>query len=751
MSPSRRREAATLTALNTEMSFSPKQLDTLIQELVEGVLPEDQWPALKKELEESEHARQVYADYIRLHSTLDRRVRGLKAALANTPLIPADEFDLGRQRKAFRHAITAAAAVLIAAAVLMWRVLLPEPQTYATIETGPDVSLALIHPEGSEAEGQVLANGSRLIFETGIVKLTFDSGVTSIVQGPADLTFHDQGKLELTRGTGWFKVPVEASGFRVLTPEFVVVDLGTVFGVLSDADAPDEVHLFSGMVEIKSKSGQGSTEVLTTGAARRIAPDGTLSAIALDHSKFATSLSGPPIRHLHWAFDEGDPGRQQVRISHQVTPPIRSECYSPNNEDPFTNFTVVPGRFGNALSSMGRDGFVRTNWAGIEKGKPYTVCYWMRLAPGHHYHHAIVGWNAARIDDNLRSDLFSSSVRYNGEFCTPRIRAGSDFYDAITRIDDGQWHHLAIVNNGAGEVELFLDGNPEQLAPFEIINWRTAPDGDPLEPASSHTTGASPLSLLSRTWGKEKLGQDLTLAIVRENGTTKAYVDGLEVGSSTGFPPRLNSELTTLLIGANRITDGGLEGFFTGSIDRVRISTFTGSMGANTLLNGGDLQLTVLGDYTFDDNRIPRRFKIIGDPSCSDGRLHLDGDDAIELIPTPLTATDNFIIEAKLQMTEYPSNSRTFAVPVSNSDGFNAGWGLIYQHTWGGIIMGHSCVGSGSATFGHEVSLAIDELHIFEAALDAEEILNIYHSNELDPAPTSEPFDSREPPRLRDP
>lgn len=70
------------------MSFSPNQLDTLVQELVEGVLPQEPWSALRKELEESEHARQVYAGYTRLHSALDRNAKGLKQALTNAPLTP---------------------------------------------------------------------------------------------------------------------------------------------------------------------------------------------------------------------------------------------------------------------------------------------------------------------------------------------------------------------------------------------------------------------------------------------------------------------------------------------------------------------------------------------------------------------------------------------------------------------------------------------------------------------------------------
>jgi hypothetical protein len=80
-------------------------------------------------------------------------------------------------------------------------------------------------------------------------------------------------------------------------------------------------------------------------------------------------------------------------------------------------------------------------------------------------------------------------------------------------------------------------------------------------------------------------------------------------------------------------------------------------------------------------------------------------------------------------MTGFPSNERNFAFPVSNSNGANQGWGLLYQHTWGGIIMSVCPVGSGNSTLGQPVALAIDELHVFEAALNSDQILNLIRHN----------------------
>jgi hypothetical protein len=84
-------------------------------------------------------------------------------------------------------------------------------------------------------------------------------------------------------------------------------------------------------------------------------------------------------------------------------------------------------------------------------------------------------------------------------------------------------------------------------------------------------------------------------------------------------------------------------------------------------------------------------------------------------------------------MTGLPGTPGNFAFPVSNSNGFNQGWGLLYQDTWGGIVMSVCPVGSGTSGQGRPMGVAIDELHLLEAALDREQIQNLIRHNAIHP------------------
>jgi hypothetical protein len=343
---------------------------------------------------------------------------------------------------------------------------------------------------------------------------------------------------------------------------------------------------------------------------------------------------------------------------------------------------------------------------------------------------SLIGWGGPSSAAGPQVALFHTSLLRIGDGCVPGITLDGNGFRGTTRIDDGAWHHLAVVatgrrdDNGMPEFVCYVDSLPEPMSPH--LGARLAAD----PPRATQPVGvpSSPLTMFAQSTSQQGLNQDANLALVRERGITTAYLNGVPIGSTDRSSPNLGA-LTTLTIGANRHTSGNLEGFFIGSIDRVRLSTFRGSLATSGLLGAANPQLEVLADYTFDDNRTPPGFVEIGDPAYADGRLVLDGDDAIELVPTPLAATDNFVIEARVRMTGFPSNERNFAFPVSNSNGANQGWGLLYQHTWGGIIMSVCPVGSGNSTLGQPVALAIDELHIFEAALNSDQILNLIRHN----------------------
>lgn len=122
--------------------------------------------------------------------------------------------------------------------------------------------------------------------------------------------------------------------------------------------------------------------------------------------------------------------------------------------------------------------------------------------------------------------------------------------------------------------------------------------------------------------------------------------------------------------------------------------------------------ITVVRDYTFNDNTTPTGFTTYGAPTYSNGSLQLDGSSAIG-IATPLTATDNFGIEAIVTASAFTTGDTPMNWVVTNGDGAGHGAGLWhYTMTdpawgWQGVLMGVGNFGSSSIGTGTQVRLAV--------------------------------------------
>lgn len=104
-------------------------------------------------------------------------------------------------------------------------------------------------------------------------------------------------------------------------------------------------------------------------------------------------------------------------------------------------------------------------------------------------------------------------------------------------------------------------------------------------------------------------------------------------------------------------------------------------------VSGAHAALNVVADYDFEDNATPAGFTELGDPTYSGGQLQLDGNDGLSNAATPLTATDNFAVEAIVTLTQLDA----FDFAVANSNGVtNTGYGLLQDNGWQAIVMGQA-------------------------------------------------------------
>lgn len=485
--------------------MSPTQLETRIQEFLDGVLPEDHWPELRDELAQSESARELYCYYARMHSLLMQRSKGVAALSSNVSVIPIDAMMQSQRKRSLRLAMMAAAALLLITLVTMRLIFVPEQPPMLTFRISEGTQFEMTHDGSGEApEGMSLEEGSRLRLTEGTVELNFGTGVRSIVMAPADLTLHDKDHLFLNQGTAWFHVPREAVGFQVQTKDLDIVDLGTKFGVIAHPDRHDEVHVFKGKVQLTANRLRKESAVLEGGQGRRIDPIGRLDSVPTRASAFLTELP-TTVPYLHWSFDGKGRDLYRVTGSHPAAQDMLSKAVSIDHLDPFTS---TEGKFGTALSSFGRNGHVTTDWPGIAGNAPRTISYWLRLPPKAQYLHPIVGWGDRTYPSSSpnTAHFFSFVKTVKGGGTTVALSCGAYEHTATTSIADGQWHHIAHVYSGRSksdgdpEVYCYIDGRLEQVSVYVDPRIPRDVDGNISIDTVTDSSSAVPLKLFNHLW-----------------------------------------------------------------------------------------------------------------------------------------------------------------------------------------------------------------------------------------------------------
>ena len=91
----------------------------------------------------------------------------------------------------------------------------------------------------------------RVQLAAGALQLDFQRGARLVMEGPTDLQLISDNEAFLHSGKVTAHVPDEAHGFKITTRSVAVTDLGTEFGLRATTNAPAEVHVFSGLVEMQ--------------------------------------------------------------------------------------------------------------------------------------------------------------------------------------------------------------------------------------------------------------------------------------------------------------------------------------------------------------------------------------------------------------------------------------------------------------------------------------------------------------------
>jgi hypothetical protein len=313
----------------------------------------------------------------------------------------------------------------------------------------------------------------------GAVEFTLSSGVTAYVEAPADLSLLEKNRIFQSIGRTRFQVPKDASGFQVMTPDLLITDLGTEFGVLASPESPNEVHLFKGKVEVAHRRGLRKTEVLSGQVARVAGPAGHLQPTPLRPDEFPESLR-PRIPHLRFSFDSMDGKSIPVTGDHPDVPAL-SASWIPGRTDPRQS-PLVPGKFGKAYRNYGKGDHIQTNWPGISGRSARSVAVWLRLPADKPAlkRESILVWGDTgefggkfEVGWNFHPDL--------GQVGALRINCGPGYVVGSTDLRDGRWHHLAVVFGGEPDpetripVRLYVDGAAEKASKWRNFMPYTTP------------------------------------------------------------------------------------------------------------------------------------------------------------------------------------------------------------------------------------------------------------------------------------
>lgn len=182
-----------------------------------------------------------------------------------------------------------------------------------------------------------------LMLKRGTIQIEFLAGVRLLLQAPANIELRAADEVLLRQGKASCFVTEMGRGFRIVTKEMEVIDLGTSFSIQVGRGGPPEVHVLEGSVEIKSR--QGGALELRERQAIRMGDDGPQD-VAYSPERFpqtsdlrdqqrlrarqryklwrknADVLSSDPSVMLHYTFEETDPSA--LELTNEAADPSRA-------------------------------------------------------------------------------------------------------------------------------------------------------------------------------------------------------------------------------------------------------------------------------------------------------------------------------------------------------------------------------------------------------------------------------------------
>ena len=290
------------------------EMVALVESVCNGTVSDDDRKHLDAALLDDPVAQQFFLEYCELHVQL-YAVNGMNRTLNNVRLALAADQNVESEgvagdkdslplrlvpsrpaRQGLRQAIrslarptpfsllTALCVVVGTIFALSWVYLEGDGQRMVMPVGGdrakPNLVAWVNHAENCRwASGAIVRHRGDELFETdvlelaeGTIKITYKSGTTVLLQGPARFRLGADDHGTLTEGKLTAYVPTGAEGFTIDTLAAKIVDLGTKFGVSVAKTSSTLIYVFNGRVEAHQLNSVGAlirTHRLDAGQAMR--------------------------------------------------------------------------------------------------------------------------------------------------------------------------------------------------------------------------------------------------------------------------------------------------------------------------------------------------------------------------------------------------------------------------------------------------------------------------------------------------
>ncbi|NQX03002.1 LamG domain-containing protein [bacterium] len=377
----------------------------------------------------------------------------------------------------------AAAVALLLAGGFLWKIRQPNPAD-STLVAAPsrpaDPSFVAVviggSPEAGFATGSYLKPG--LISQTeGWMTLQTLNGVSVTLDAPFEASILSHDRVLLNKGRARVRVPEGAEGFRLESPAFDVVDLGTEFAALVHADGTGTCRVFVGRADVSLLDSIGEvkrTQQLVASESVRITPSSQDLSTIQESDDAYPEIKQPPRPKLHiastyaadvmamapvgfWRFEAIRDGKVVNEVSDGIplqaigTATVAAEDGG-NHSGNLTNrsqteFFQIPSK----TKTMLEGDFSISLFAQFAWLQNFALISASRYDPGSQGHSFVLQSYAS-----FRRFGFNGTGLHAALRNPPAWDGGVEVYGNM-QVRPLHWHHIAATRS-QGEMTLYLDG-----------------------------------------------------------------------------------------------------------------------------------------------------------------------------------------------------------------------------------------------------------------------------------------------------